>query len=139
MKITIDDVKLCNIHQGNLLWGIYNFSIATQISAFFKVHSVQKACTKCFVIHLLKFEILQTTWKNVMKNIKMKNLLLKNWKLRVWFSLFNFFLCDLQDFKFQYGNHKAFGANFLYWVDFEKARPTTTVSFSVFLYISSKA
>ena len=28
------------------------------------------------------------------------------------------FLCGLQDFKFQYVNCKAFGASFLYWVDF---------------------
>ena len=26
-----------------------------------KVSSVQEACSKCFVVHLLKFEILQTT------------------------------------------------------------------------------
>ena len=26
--------------------------------------------------------------------------------------------CGLQDFKFWYVNHKAFGASFLYWVDF---------------------
>ena len=51
----------------------------------FKVNSVQEACAKCFGVHLLKFEILQTTWKN--KNIKM----LKNRKLRVWYSSFHFF------------------------------------------------
>jgi hypothetical protein len=28
-----------------------------------KVNSVQEACTKCFVVHTLKFEILQFTWK----------------------------------------------------------------------------
>ena len=31
---------------------------------------------------------------------------------------FVLFLCDLQDFKFQYVNLKAFGTSFLYWVDF---------------------
>ena len=65
-----------------------------------KVNTVQEACAKCFAVHLLKFEILQTTWKNKTKNIKMLNLLVKNWKLRVWCSLFHFFSCDLQDFKF---------------------------------------
>ena len=30
----------------------------------------------------------------------------------------SFFSCDLQDFKFWYVNRKAFGARFLYWVDF---------------------
>ena len=29
-----------------------------------------------------------------------------------------FFSCGLQDFKFWYVNRKAFGASFLYWVDF---------------------
>ena len=28
-----------------------------------KVNSVQEACAKCFVVHILKFEILQITWK----------------------------------------------------------------------------
>ena len=30
-----------------------------------------------------------------------------------------FMLFDLQDFKFQYVNCKAFGASFLYWVEFK--------------------
>ena len=87
----------------------------------FKVNSVQEACAKCFVVHILKFEILQTTWKNKTKNIKMLDLLVKNWKLRVWRSFFSFFSCDLQDFKFYYVNRKAFGTSFfiLYWVDFK--------------------
>ena len=41
-----------------------------------KVNSVQEACAKYFAVHLLKFEILQTTQKN--KNIKMLDLLAKN-------------------------------------------------------------
>ena len=28
-----------------------------------KVNSVQEACTKCFTVHIWKFEILQNTWK----------------------------------------------------------------------------
>ena len=28
-----------------------------------KVNSVQEACAKCFLVHILKFVILQTTWK----------------------------------------------------------------------------
>ena len=42
-----------------------------------KVNSVQEACAKCFAVHLLKFEILQTTRKNKTKNIKMLHLLVK--------------------------------------------------------------
>ena len=30
----------------------------------YKVNSVQKACAKCFAVHLSRFEILKTTWKN---------------------------------------------------------------------------
>ena len=43
-----------------------------------KVNSVQEACAKCLAVHLLKFEILQTTLKNKTKSIKMLNLLVKN-------------------------------------------------------------
>ena len=64
-------------------------------------------------IHLLELEILRTIWKNKTKNIKMLDLFVKNWKLR-----FYFFSCDLQDFQFWYVNRKAFGASFLYLVDF---------------------
>ena len=56
-----------------------------------KVNSIQEASAKCFAVHIIKFEILQTTWKNKAKNIKMLNLLVKNWKLRVWCSLFLWF------------------------------------------------
>ena len=31
----------------------------------------------------------------------------------------SFYSCDLQDFKFQYVNRKAFGTSFCYWVDFK--------------------
>ena len=64
-----------------------------------KVNSVQETCAKCFAVHLLKFEILQTTWKNKTKNIKMLNLLVKNWKLRVWCSLSYFFhvICKISN------------------------------------------
>ena len=34
------------------------------LARFSKVNSVQEACAKYFAVHILKFEILQTTWKN---------------------------------------------------------------------------
>ena len=44
------------------------------------------------------------------------------WKTENYGSeFFSFFSCNLQDFKFQYENHKAFGARFLYWVDFKNS------------------
>ena len=70
-------------------------------SAFFtkiifgKVNSVQEPCAIYFAVHIL-FEISETTWKNITKNIEMQDLF---WKLIVWCSLLHF-LCDLQDFKY---------------------------------------
>ena len=40
-----------------IIWCSFNYFIKSS------VNSVQEACTKCFVIHTLKFEILQITWK----------------------------------------------------------------------------
>ena len=34
-----------------------------------KVNSVLEACSQCFAVHILEFEILQTTWKNKTKSI----------------------------------------------------------------------
>ena len=36
---------------------------------FYKINSVQEACDKCFAVHILEFEILQT--KNETKNIRL--------------------------------------------------------------------
>ena len=49
---------------------------------------MQEACAKCLAVHILRFEILQTTWKNK----KHQNTKSKNWKLRVWCSLFHFYM-----------------------------------------------
>ena len=38
---------------------------------FWKVNSVQEACDKCFAVYILRFEILQITWKNETKNIRL--------------------------------------------------------------------
>ena len=45
---------------------------------------------------------------------------MKNWKLRVWCSLFYFFHVIGKISNFNNVNRKAFGASFLYWVDFKK-------------------
>ena len=81
----------------------------TEIFSLYKVNSVQEACTKCFAVHISKFEILQTTWKNKIKNIKMLDLLVKNWKLRVWGSLFHFFhvICKISNFNMWTAKHLA--------------------------------
>ena len=64
-----------------------------------KVNSVQEACAKCFAVHILKFEILQTT-----ENIKILDLLMKNPKLRVWCSLFHG-ICKISNFKMSTAKH----------------------------------
>ena len=46
--------------------------------AISKVSSVQEACAKCFAVHLLKFEILQITWKKRSK--KHQNAQIYWWK-----------------------------------------------------------
>ena len=66
-------------------------SVTNSKVSFCKVNLVQEACAKCFAVHILKFEILQNTWKNKTKSIKMLDLLMKKWKLRIWCSLFHFF------------------------------------------------
>ena len=74
-----------------------------------KVSSVQEACAKCFAVLKSKFEILQTTWKNKTKSIKMLDLLVKNWKLRVWCSLFHFLhvICKILNFNMWTAEHLA--------------------------------
>ena len=69
-------------------------------SSISKVNSKQEACTKCFVVYLLNFEILEITWKNQKKTIKMQNLLVKNWKLGVSRLLFHYFyvICRISNF-----------------------------------------
>ena len=84
---------------------------------FFKVNSVQEPCAKSFAVHLLKFEILQITWEKWNKEHQTHSF--QFFSYRFWCFLFCF-SCGLQDFKFWYVNRKAFGASFLYRVDFIK-------------------
>ena len=70
-----------------------------------KENSVQEAWAKCFAVHLLKFEILQTTWKTKQKPSKCY-LLVKNWKLIV-FALFFDVICKISNFNMWTGKHLA--------------------------------
>ena len=88
----------------------------------YKVNSVQEACDKCFSVHILKFEILQITWKKWNKEHQTLSFQFLSLNLAFWCFCF-VFSCGLQDFKFQYVNCKAFGASFLYWVDFNEKVP----------------
>ena len=73
---------------------------STQIGLGGKVSSVQEACTKCFAVHLLKFDKLANHMKKQSKkhqNAKSIGEKLETKGLRFFVS---FFSCDLQDFKF---------------------------------------
>ena len=68
-----------------------------------KVNSVQEACAKCFLVHILKFEILQITWKKL--NTEHKTLSFQFFTKRfsifaLWHFLFCFFhlVCRTSNF-----------------------------------------
>ena len=65
-----------------------------------KVNSVQEACTKCFGVHILEFEILQVTWKKWNKEHQKKVGSFPPIDLAFLCFFVLFFSCDLQDFKF---------------------------------------
>ena len=85
---------------------------------YYKVNSVQEACAKYFAVHLSKFGILQTIWKNKTKNMKTLNLSVKNWILRSDVLCFIFFMWFARFQILMYVNRKAFGSSALYRVDF---------------------
>ena len=59
---------------------------------FCKVNSIQEACVKFFVVHISKFQILQNTWKNERKNIRVLVFSLLSINLAFWYTLFCFFM-----------------------------------------------
>ena len=65
-----------------------------------KVNSVQEVCGKCFAVHVLKFEILQITWKNQTKNIRLLVFSFSPIDLAFWCFLFCFFhvVCKISNF-----------------------------------------
>ena len=65
-----------------------------------KVNSVQEDCAKCFAVHTLKFEILQTTQENKTKNTLNAKYIGEKLKTKGLIFFVSFFSCDLQDFKF---------------------------------------
>ena len=69
-----------------------------------KVNSVQEACVKCFVVHILKFEILQITWKKMKQSTlsfhffinKSSLLMLFILVFFMWFERFQILVCEPQ-------------------------------------------
>ena len=86
----------------NIVWNSLNvFEIIHKLrfADFDKVNLVQEACVKCFAVHLLKFEIFQTSWKTKQKHQNAKSI---GEKLKTKGLMFfvSFLKCDMQDFKF---------------------------------------
>ena len=62
-----------------------------------KVNSVTEACTKCFAVHILHFEILQITWKNETKNIRPLVFSFSSINLAFWCFFFHV-VCKISNF-----------------------------------------
>ena len=60
---------------------------------------MQEAIAKCFAVHILKFEILQTTLKNKIKKHQNDKYIGEKLKKKGLVSFASLFPCDLQDFK----------------------------------------
>ena len=65
-----------------------------------KANSVQEACGKCFAVHLLKFEILQTTWEKWNKEHQTLSFqyFTNKSSLLVFFVLFFHVVCKISNF-----------------------------------------
>ena len=83
----------------SLVSWVFLSSFYSTDSKIAKVKSVQEACAKCFAVHLLKFEILQTTWKNKTKKHQNARFIDEKLKTKSLIFFVSFFSCDLQDFK----------------------------------------
>ena len=105
-------------------------SETTMIFVSFKVKSVQEACAKCFAVHILKFEILQITWRKWNKEhqtlsfqffINKSSILMLFVLFFMWFARFHILICEPQ----------SIWANFLYWV-----APTWSGSLTQSIYLA---
>ena len=60
-----------DIGYDNVTENLHNICIENTFGfTWFKVNSEQEACAKCFAVHIVKFEILETTWKTKQKTSK---------------------------------------------------------------------
>ena len=65
-----------------------------------KVNSVQEPCAKCFAVHILEYEILETTWKDMTKkhqNARSIGEKLKSKSLMFFVSFFHE-ICKISNF-----------------------------------------
>ena len=74
---------------------------------FVKVNSVQEACAKFFAVHLLKFEILQITWKKWNKKHQTLSfqLFINRSSILMFFVLFFHVVCKISNFDMWTAKH----------------------------------
>jgi hypothetical protein len=104
-----------------------------------KVNSVEEACGKCFAVHILKFEILQITWKKWNKEHQTLSFqfFIDKSSTFMGFVLFFHVVWKISNFDMWTLNPKGFGASFLYWVDFNMQNifPTELLKSKIFLHM----
>ena len=76
------------------------FSWTIDFTRYFKVNSVQEACAKCFAVHMLKFEILQFTWKKLNKEHQTLSfqVFIDRFSILMLFVLFFYVVCKISNF-----------------------------------------
>ena len=74
-----------------------------------KGNSVQEACTKCFAVHILKFEILQITWKKWNKEHQTLSFpfFTNRFSILMFFVLFFHVVCKISNFDKWTAKHLA--------------------------------
>ena len=108
-----------------------------------KVKSVQEAYAKYFAVHILEFEILQITWNNEAKNIRLLVFSFSSINLKLWCFLFCFFMwfagfqiliCELQSIwrkllvlSWLYDYRKVASSRPVYYSKVRGPRPKVTV------------
>jgi hypothetical protein len=76
------------------------FANWTHQTYIIKVNSLQESCAKYIAVHILKFEILQITWKKWNKEHKTPYFQFFNNRFSILMFFCFFFSCGLHDFKF---------------------------------------
>ena len=75
--------------------------------SFLCFNSVEEAYAKCFSVHILEFEILQITWKNRTKNIRLLVFSFSSIDVTFWgfFIFFFYVVCKISNFNMWTAKH----------------------------------
>ena len=106
--------------ESSLLWWSNHRKLRTEVgnqqnakkNRAFKVNSVQEACAKCFAVHILKFEILQITWKKWNKEHQTLSLqfFTNRSSILMFFVLFFHVVCKISNFNMWTAKHLTQGS-----------------------------